>query len=155
MARNYTLRAATLEDLPTLREFEQGVVDAERDFTSRLVDGEVNYYDLNHLIQSDKSKILVAIDEDDQLVACGYARLELDKAYFQPRPYAYLGFMYVVPAWRGRGVIQAVIDALLEWGREQGISTYKLDVFAGNQSAIRAYEKLGFVPEMMEMIRQE
>ena len=48
-------REATEQDLAILLEFEQGVVTAERPFNSTLIEGEIHYYDLKHLIQSPRS----------------------------------------------------------------------------------------------------
>ena len=40
-------REATLKDLHTLLEFEQGIIAAERPFDGTLKEGEIHYYDLS------------------------------------------------------------------------------------------------------------
>jgi GNAT superfamily N-acetyltransferase len=59
--------------------------------------------------------------------------------------------MYVDESYRGLGLNQRIMDKLIAWGREQGLCDFYLDVYAGNQSAIKAYEKSGFKPSMIEM----
>lgn len=144
-------RPARSADLPTLREFEQGVISAERPYASNLIDGHIQYYDLDAMLNHDDAQLLVA-EQNGELIASGYARLETDKPYFTPGRYAYLGFMYVVPSARGRGVIQALITELKAWAQSRGITAMKLDVYADNAAAIKAYQKLGFHSEMIEMI---
>ncbi len=147
------VRPAQLADIPMLREFEQGVIAAEREFATNLIDGPVKYYDLKALIESDDAQ-LVVVERDAKLIASGYARMEMDKPYFTPQRYAYLGFMYVVPEQRGKGIIKHVFEALFAWSAEQGIEAHKLEVYSSNAAAIRAYEKLGFKAEMTTMLRR-
>ena len=61
--------------------------------------------------------------------------------------------MYVEPAHRGKGVSDAIIRRLIDWAREGGLAEIRLEVYPGNAAAIRAYEKAGFAPHMLEMRR--
>ena len=51
--------------------------------------------------------------------------------------------LYVEPGARRRGLARAVMDALVEWGAEQGATTIWLHVETDNDPAIRLYESLG------------
>lgn len=54
----------------------------------------------------------------------------------------------VAPEFRGRGVGEALLRALLEWARDNPlIEKVSLAVFADNAPAIALYRKLGFVEE--------
>ena len=53
----------------------------------------------------------------------------------------------VHPNYRGHGIANMLLEALLDAGNEKGISAYTLEVRAGNQIAIRLYEKYGFKSE--------
>lgn len=145
------IRQAIRADIENLKKFEQGVISAEREFASNLRAGQIHYYDLESLLSNESSVIMVA-ELNGRLAACGYARIEANKAYFSPNRYAYLGFMYVDPEYRGQGLILSIIESLFTWSKQQGISAFKLDVYAQNQAAIRAYEKLGFKAEMVQML---
>lgn len=50
--------------------------------------------------------------------------------------------------WRGKGVGHALMERAIAWARETGVITrLELEVLERNDSAIRLYERLGFVRE--------
>ena len=59
--------------------------------------------------------------------------------------------MYVSPEYRGLGINKHIIDRLIDWSKQQGVMDFYLDVYAENEAAIRAYEKVGFAKSMIEM----
>jgi len=145
-----TIREATEADLSTILSFEQGVVAAEQPYDSALKSEDVHYYDVGALIASDRSMVLVAEDAG-RVVGTGHATLKESKKCLSHDQHAYLGLMYVDPQYRGRGIIQRIMDELMEWARTEGITDFYLDVYAENSSAVRAYEKFGFKRNMIEM----
>jgi len=147
---NMIIRAATIEDIQQLRKFEQGVITAERPFDNTLNADPIQYYDLEQQIQNENIYLAVA-ELKGQLIACGYARIEKAKPYVSYNFYSYLGFMYVMPEHRGKGLNQQIIDSLTCWSKDQGITMMHLDVFAENSSALRAYQKAGFKANLVEM----
>lgn len=50
----------------------------------------------------------------------------------------------VEPSMRRSGIGSFLLDALLEYGRQQGIERFTLEVRVSNEPAIRLYEKYGF-----------
>jgi GNAT superfamily N-acetyltransferase len=50
------------------------------------------------------------------------------------------------PEFRRRGLIDALMPAILERGRRRGATVSEISVFIGNDAAQRAYEKHGFEP---------
>ena len=102
------------------------------------------------MIRAEHIELLVAVS-GDELIGSGYARIEKSKHYLRHSHHAYLGFMYVVPAWRGKGVNSLIIGALKDWSLAQGITELRLDVYVNNAPAITAYEKVGFSKHMIEM----
>lgn len=48
---------------------------------------------------------------------------------------------------RGRGVGSALLEAAIEWARDQGLHKLSLGVFPHNSAAIALYRKYGFVEE--------
>ncbi len=145
-----TIRTATIKDLDTLLRFEQGVIKAERPFDVTIKDGHVNYYDIVHLIEAPHIEIVVA-ESGDEIIGCGYARIEDGRIYLKHKQHAYLGFMYVDPAHRGKGVNKLVIDALTKWAISQNMTELLLDVYDENTPAVRAYEKVGFAKHLVQM----
>ncbi|MCC3153400.1 GNAT family N-acetyltransferase [Hymenobacter sp. BT770] len=146
------IRPATLNDLETLLRFEQGVVEAERPFDPTLREETIHYYQLPELIASSQALVLVA-EVEQQVVGSGYARILAAKPYLKHEQYAYLGFMYVAPAYRGQGLNGLILQHLTQWAAAQGLTEMRLEVYAHNQPAVRAYEKAGFAAHMLEMRR--
>ncbi|CAM3610701.1 GNAT family N-acetyltransferase [Elizabethkingia occulta] len=145
------LRHATEGDLPALLEFEQGVVTAERPYNPTLIEGEIHYYNLNSLIDSENAALIVAEDEEN-IIASGYALIKsTEKDYYNFDRYAYLGFMYVKPEYRGKGVNKLILDELTNWSRDQGVSEIRLEVYSDNVPAVKAYEKAAFEPLILLM----
>ncbi len=145
-----TLRQARPEELPILRTLEQKVVDAERPFNDAIKSQNAIYYDLEELLTNESACMLVAEDASD-IVATGYAQVRTSKVSLSHEKHVYLGFMFVDEAYRGLGLNKLILDNLINWGKEQGLEDFYLDVYAENQSAIRAYEKAGFSQSMVEM----
>ena len=52
---------------------------------------------------------------------------------------------------RGQGFGTALMNSAKEWAKEQNCIFLNLDVLTNNTTAIRIYEKLGFVPKAQEM----
>lgn len=153
MQTNVTIRQATQADLHTLLLFEQEIVQAERPFNKTLKDKDVYYYDLRMMLTQPEVRIVVA-EVNNQIIASGYARIENTKPYLKHSRHAYLGFMYVRPDYRGQGIIQLIIDELSRFAKANDVTELRLDVFAGNENAIQAYEKAGFRKLMIEMEKQ-
>lgn len=150
MSHPVQLRAASLDDLPTLLRFEQGIVSAERPFDHTLKPDPISYYDVGALISDTDAEVVVA-EIDGVLVGSGYGKKKRSRAYVQPDYHAFIGFLYVDPNYRGRGVNRLVLDALFHWARENDLPEIHLTVYPENASAIRAYEKAGFKPYISEM----
>lgn len=145
-----TIRKATEKDLATLRRFEQGVIETERPLIPRMKKGTVHYYKLEYMLTAPHIHLVVA-EQDGVVIGSGYARIDQSEDYLQHPQHAYLGFMYVEPAHRGKGVNKIIMDELLRWSVSQGITEAILDVYYGNDSAIRAYEKAGFSTYLITM----
>ena len=144
------IREAVESDLEQLYQFEQGVIAAERPFDPTLKPGSINYYDLPGLISSPDSQLVVA-EVDGKLIASGYARIEKSEAFLQHDYHAYLGFMFVVEDYRGRGINKRIVAELQKWALSKNIDELRLEVYYPNNAAIRAYEKIGFSKHMIEM----
>jgi GNAT superfamily N-acetyltransferase len=146
-----TTRPATTADLPTLLRFEQGVISAERPMDATIKDGPIHYYDLDKMLASPHIHLVVAETEEGTLVGSAYARIDPSRHYLKHTHHAYCGFMYVEPGYRGKGVNQLIIDALKSWARSRNLTELRLDVYTTNDTAIRAYEKAGFTPYLINM----
>ena len=145
-----TIRKASMNDLIQLLVFEQDLIKTERPFDSTLKPDPINYYDLKSLLTSPLAEVVVA-ETDNKIIASGYARIDKSKPFLKHSHHAYLGFMYVVPEYRGQGINKRIVDALKDWAASQNITEFSLEVYYDNISAIKAYEKIGFSKYILEM----
>lgn len=144
------IRPATLEDLSAILRFEQGIIATERPFDPTLLSGEFHYYDLAARIKDPEAEVVVA-DDEGKVVASGSAIIKEGKPYNAFKQYAFLGFMYVQPNYRGQGLNRLIIEKLVEWSHQKGIKEIRLQVYSENLPAIKAYEKVGFKKILTEM----
>ena len=144
------IRKATLDDVPVLLEFEQGLIKAERPMDPTIQDGDIHYYDVRDFINGEDAELYVA-ELDGELVASGYAKIKGDRPYLKHDRIGYLGFMFVPPEHRGNGYNKLILDVLIQWCRDRGLKEIRLDVYDVNDAAIKAYEKAGFVKHLINM----
>lgn len=147
---NIIIRHAHLGDLEVLLRFEQGIIEAERPYDTTIKPDPVSYYDLRELLLSEEAAIVVA-ESDAQVVASGFVRIREARHYLDHEKYAYLGFMYTEPSFRGSGINALIIAALKDWALAKGLHEIRLTVYEDNLAAIRAYEKQGFKKHLIEM----
>nr|WP_299339823.1 GNAT family N-acetyltransferase [Allomuricauda sp.] len=144
------IRRATLEDLQILLSFEQEIIKAERPYDPTIREDPVNYYDLKDMVLNGDACVVVA-SENGKLVASGYAIPKRARHYLDHEYYAYLGFMYTHPDFRGMGINAKIVEELKKWSEQNGLTEIRLTVYSDNVPAIKAYEKVGFKKHLIEM----
>jgi ribosomal protein S18 acetylase RimI-like enzyme len=144
------IRKASIVDLGQLLAFEQDLIKTERPFDPTVKPDPVNYYDLKAMLTDPQIEMVVG-ELDNKVIASGYARIDRSKPYLKHNRHAYLGFMYVLPEYRGKGVNKKIMDVLKNWAAAQNINEFRLEVYCKNVSAIKAYEKAGFSKHFLEM----
>jgi RimJ/RimL family protein N-acetyltransferase len=144
------IRKATIADLDVLKALEQGIIKAERPFDESLAEDPISYYDLEALINDPKALVLVAT-HDKEIVSCGYGLEKTAKPYLNHANYAYLGYMFTLPQYRGHGLNGKILFALKDWANNRGLLEIRLTVYDENTVALRAYEKVGFKKHIVEM----
>lgn len=150
MMNSINIRTARPEELPILLKFEQGIIAAERPYDETLLPNEFHYYDLAARIADPEAEVVVA-ELDGKVIASGSAIIKEGNPYNIFEHYAFLGFMYVEPAFRGMGVNRLIIEKLVEWSLQKGLKEIRLHVYSENLQAIKAYEKVGFKKILTEM----
>jgi len=144
------LREAIPADLSRLQELEQCVIESERPLNSSLKTSNTFYYDLPNMILDDNTYLIV-VEVSGDIIGTGYAQIRNSKECFVHEKHSYIGFMFVSPNHRGKGLAQKILDQLIEWSEGEGIKDIYMDVYAQNESAIKAYNKAGFKPCLVEM----
>jgi len=144
------IRKASLNDLEQLLAFEQDLIKTERPFDPTIKADPVNYYDLKGMLIAPHVELAIA-ETSNRIIASGYARIDKSKLFLKHDNHAYLGFMYVLPEFRGKGLNKRIMDHLKNWAALQNINEFRLEVYYNNIAAIKAYEKIGFSRYSLEM----
>lgn len=146
------IRKATPKDLPVLLDFEQRLIAVERPMDISLEQHKkIHYYDIGSFIESDSAELYVATIENE-IIATGYGLIKRNQPEFSYREFGYVGFIYVKDEYRGQGISKLIFNAIFNWFRTKNIVEVKLTVYEENPSAIKAYEKLGFKKNLIEML---
>lgn len=144
------VREAKIDDHPFLAALEQKVIDAERPYNASLKEIGAYYYDIEKLMSDSDSRLVVG-EVSGEIIATGYVQVRHSKPALDHDNHGYLGFMYVAEEYRGLGLNKVILQDLVGWGQQKGVSDFYLDVYAENSSAVRAYEKFGFRGSLLEM----
>ena len=145
-----SIRIAKTNDLETLLEFEQGVVEAERPLDPFLGKGKLFYYNIPEMIDSENVHLIVAVS-GKELVASGYVRLENSRHYHKNPKHGYIGFMFVKPSFRGQRISNLILESLKNWAKEKDLKELRLDVYSNNNGALKSYERFGFNKSLVNM----
>jgi GNAT superfamily N-acetyltransferase len=143
-------REASIQDLSQLKKIEQAIIEYERQFAKHLKEDPIEYYDLKNLIERDDAIVMLAVNSNE-IIGTAYALIKKSAPYKLHKYYAYLGFMYVSPEFRGKGINGELIKELINWSKTKGVFEFQLDVYAENKSAIEAYKKSNFRPNLLNM----
>ncbi len=148
--KNLVIRDAKSSDLPVLLTFEQKLIEAERPFDVTIKNTPVSYYDIESYIKNEEVKVVVA-EQNGKIVSSGYALKKEARHYLNHKYYGYLGFMYTIKEYRGKGINRKITEVLKEWCKANDLNEIRLTVYHKNNSAIKAYEKAGFKVHLIEM----
>ncbi len=143
-------RTAEPNDLPILLSFEQGIITAERPFDPTLDKDPLHYYDLGKYIEAEDVEIILATHKNEIVGSC-YVKKAKAKAYVDHEFYAYLGFVFVQPDFRGQGISGNLVNKAKEWALANDLNELRLEVYEENTAAIRSYQKAGLKKHMVEM----
>ena len=149
---NIKIRKAIVADLPTLLDFEQELITVERPMDFSLEqEKKIHYYDIAAFIKSNKAEVFVAIEEGE-IIGSGYGLIKNNDSKFKHSIHGYVGFMYVLEKYRGKGISTLILNHIFNWFKTKNITETRLQVYEKNPSAIKAYEKVGFEKNLIEMI---
>ena len=97
------------------------------------------------LAQAERFLQLVAYDEQSQPV--GFIEGSIRSDYVNGTETSPVGFVegvYVVPAWRRRGIARMLFAAIGDWARSRGCRELASDALIDNDASQRAHQALGF-----------
>jgi GNAT superfamily N-acetyltransferase len=81
------------------------------------------------------------------LAGCG----ELETPSYRPVKRAELENMFVIEEYRGAGVGTKLANEFIDWSHSKGVQHIFVSAYAGNERAIKFYQKAGFKPYAFEL----
>ncbi|MGI8926156.1 MAG: GNAT family N-acetyltransferase [Tepidiformaceae bacterium] len=101
---------------------------------------------LDESLRRDFSAAYVA-EDSGRLVGFISARIEAGQPDRLPEQHATIGYLYVGPGYRRKGIARQLVAAVREWaGGQEGISHIEMPVLAADAEAAAFWRSLGFSP---------
>lgn len=120
----------------TNTDFQKLILELDKEFWVRYPDTQQNFAPFNYVYES--ASVIVAY-ESNTAIGCGCFRPMKEKDTVEIKR------MYVIPAFRNKGVGKMILQALEKWASEQKFLQTKLETGIKQPEAIAAYEKSGYV----------
>jgi len=104
---------------------------------------------------SDPNEACFVAELDERVVGFVWSKSQSPPAIpaFIQQPLQIVGDVVVEASLRGRGIGRALVERALEWGRARGLKQVQLTVFAQNGRARDFYERLGFRPLSVVLLK--
>lgn len=141
MAGVVRIEPATVRDVPLLLGLIKALAEFER-MSDEVVATESRLQDTLFGAQRRAEAVVAYVDAD----AAGFALWFHNYSTFLAQPGLYLEDLFVLPAWRGRGVGTALLSHLARLAVERGCGRMEWSVLDWNDAAIRVYRKIGARP---------
>lgn len=104
---------------------------------------------LRTLMTRDDALAVIATD-DAGIIGYAIGRITALPSFFEHRFRGYIHDVYVREAYRRRGVGRRMVEEILDWLRDRGVTMVELTV-AANNDATAFWERLGFRTYMFQM----
>jgi ribosomal protein S18 acetylase RimI-like enzyme len=130
----------------------------EQQLEPNRIDGQAiattyRHYLLDRCAQTDGA-IFVAEDSDTVIgFVAVFAHVDSESLIEAMTDYAYISDLVVLPAYRGRGVGRALLQAAETYARNHGATVLKVDVLVANTDAYNLYHGFGFHDHEMRLTK--
>lgn len=117
-------------------------------------EGAIKYTekDLENLLLDENSPVFVALDGQTVL---GYCFCQIQDCrgttVLTDRVEVYIDDLCVEESLRGQGIAKALYTYVCDWAKSMGCSYVTLNVWCGNDGAMKFYEKMGMIPRKIYM----
>jgi RimJ/RimL family protein N-acetyltransferase len=139
------IRQSNPADAANFRELRLGaLLDSPTSFSmdyDRASQQSIKYWEDTLAMNDQESAIFFAEHEGQLIGMTGIARGRSPKT----RHGADIWGVYVMPQWRGLHIAEELLASCKNWAKAREVVILRLAVVATNQSAIRCYERCGFV----------
>ena len=149
------IRFAVTRDIPGMIDLLQQVGEVHHQIRPDLFRSGAQKYDeaaLEELLKDPDRPILCAVENGKLLGYC-FCILQITKndPVLCDRKVLYIDDLCVDETMRGKGVAKVLYERTLDYARELGCQAVTLNVWCGNEGAMRFYEKCGMKPQKIGM----
>ena len=150
-----TIRFACDRDIPGMIDLLQQVGAVHHQIRPDLFRAGAQKYDeaaLNALL-TDPNRPILAAEIEGKLVGYAFCILLITEndPVLCDRKVLYIDDLCVEETLRGQGIAGALYERVLEYARELGCDAVTLNVWCGNDGAMKFYEKCGLKPQKIGM----
>ena len=149
------IRFAVTRDIPGMIDLLQQVGEVHHQIRPDLFRSGAQKYDeaaLEELLKDPDRPILCAVENGKLLGYC-FCILQITEndPVLCDRKVLYIDDLCVDETMRGKGVAKVLYERTLDYARELGCQAVTLNVWCGNEGAMRFYEKCGLKPQKIGM----
>ena len=154
MTHTNTIRQASVADIPRIIDLLHQVDLVHHRLRPDLFKPDTTKYDEQELamLLEDKTKPIFVYDDGEVL---GYAFCQITEVkedrLLQDRKTLYIDDLCVDEAARGKHIGKALFDFVRDYAKSIGCHAITLNVWEGNDSAIRFYQNMGMHPQKIGM----
>ena len=149
------IRFADSRDIPGIIDLLQQVGEVHHRIRPDLFRSGAQKYDEQALLEllADPSRPILAAIIDGKLAGYAFCILQVteNNPVLCDRKVLYIDDLCVDETIRGKGIATALYARVLEYARELGCHAVTLNVWCGNDSAMKFYEKCGLKPQKIGM----
>ncbi|MCC6960043.1 MAG: GNAT family N-acetyltransferase [Dehalococcoidia bacterium] len=144
------VRPATMEDASSLFHAWQRLRNHNAGIDRRFIPAPVSQdefvLDLAELLRRPQSAAFVA-ELDRGLGGFISGRVEQNQPDRLPSAHLTVGYLWVEPRFRRRGIARALFDAVAAWGRgHDGVAHFEMAVLNADHAAAAFWRSIGFAP---------
>lgn len=129
-----------------------GVIDAPTHSKEEVVAFQDRFTASAWAPDTGKSATFIAVGKNGRRLGYVHVREGMDE--IANEKCGYIALLAVGAEVEGEGVGQSLLEEAEKWTRETGLRRLSLDVFASNLRGQRFYEKAGFRPETIRLIKK-
>ncbi|HEY9850327.1 MAG TPA: GNAT family N-acetyltransferase [Leptolyngbyaceae cyanobacterium] len=138
MVSELIVRSATPADVPNLFNLIKALAEYEK--LSHAVSGDMASLE-SHLFGSRPYAEAIVAEWKDEVV--GFALFFYNYSTFLTKPGIYLEDLFVLPAYRGKGIGKALLTHLAKLAVDRDCGRLEWSVLDWNESAIAFYQRMG------------
>lgn len=150
------IRRATDKDLDAVNSLLRQVLEVHASGRPDIFkSGTKKYMDdeLIEIFNNDKTPVFVAANENNEIVGYAFCVFKFtdNNNVLKKRKEFYIDDLCVDEKYRGQNIGKSILEYVCDFASNEGFDAITLNVWNLNQSAIKFYEKCGFLPLKINM----